>query len=110
MNFSNLKEEITTVKHKSRRAIASRIGSSLTVMMLVFTMCFGMAVTTVSAAASTRAEYIYENNGKDSLVYVSIGDSMTNGYGLEGYDGMSGIANYANESYANQFAAWLAGY
>ena len=47
---------------------------------------------------------------KGPLVYVSIGDSMTNGYGLEGYDGESGIMNYGNNVYANQFAAWLAGY
>ena len=47
---------------------------------------------------------------KGPLVYVSIGDSMTNGYGLDGYDGESGIMNYGNNVYANQFAAWLAGY
>ena len=47
---------------------------------------------------------------KDPLIYVSIGDSMTNGYGLDGYDGESGVVNYANDTYANRFAAYLAGY
>jgi len=46
---------------------------------------------------------------KEHLVYVSLGDSMTNGYGIEGYEGESGIFNYGIDTYANEFAAWLAG-
>jgi len=38
------------------------------------------------------------------IKYVSLGDSMTNGYGLAGYDGNSGVEDYGNGSYANQFA------
>ena len=51
-----------------------------------------------------------QNQQDKPLVYVSIGDSMTNGYGLDGYDGNSGVVNYAKQTYANQFAAYLAGY
>lgn len=36
--------------------------------------------------------------------YVSLGDSMTNGYGLEGYDHNSGVADYGTGAYPNQFA------
>lgn len=36
--------------------------------------------------------------------YVSLGDSMTNGYGLPGYDRNSGVEDYGYNSYANQFA------
>ena len=47
---------------------------------------------------------------KDKTVVVSMGDSMTNGYGNEGYEGNSGAVDYANVAFSNQFAAWLAGY
>lgn len=43
------------------------------------------------------------------LKYVSLGDSMSNGYGLDGYDGNTGVEDYGDDSYANQFAEWLAG-
>ena len=46
----------------------------------------------------------------DKKVVVSLGDSMTNGYGNEGYDKGSGILDYANSAFSNQFAAYLAGY
>lgn len=39
--------------------------------------------------------------------YVSLGDSMTNGYGLDGYDGSAGVEDYGDMSYANQFADYL---
>ena len=78
-------------------------------MIMVFAMMFGMSATTISAISWNHADHVHEN-GKDKITYVSIGDSMTNGYGLEGYDGMSGIVNYAKDSYANKFAALLAGY
>lgn len=38
------------------------------------------------------------------LNYVSLGDSMTNGYGLGGYNGNTGVEDYGTQSYANQFA------
>lgn len=72
--------------------------------MLSMLMIFGVCNTAI---------VVYASGTRDSskpLVYVSIGDSMTNGYGLDGYDGESGVVNYAIDTYANRFAAWLAGY
>lgn len=48
------------------------------------------------------------NGAIEGLNYVSLGDSMTNGYGLDGYDANNGVEDYGDKSYANQFAAWLA--
>lgn len=86
-----------------------QISFKIVSMVMVLTMLFGFSATTISAATWMHEDH-YHDNGKDKITYVSIGDSMTNGYGNEGYDGVSGMVNYANNSYANQFAAWLAGY
>ena len=72
-------------------------------LMLVFCMLLGFAPATALTAQAAGEK-------QNALIYVSIGDSMTNGYCLEGYDGESGAVNYAKASYANQFAAHLAGY
>ena len=69
---------------------------------LALLLAFSMVVGYVPAAVFAAEE--------DPIIFVSIGDSMTNGYGLDGYDGESGVANYANGTYGNQFAAYLAGY
>ena len=60
---------------------------------------------------------LYEEQEQEPVKLVSLGDSMTNGYGLPGYGtylpgamGGTGVEDYANVAYANQFAAWLAGY
>ena len=74
-------------------------------LLMSLIMVFSIFAPVVASAA----EYA-EANAKKELIYVSLGDSMTNGYGLEGYDGESGIMNYGNDTYANKFAAWLAGY
>ena len=85
-------------------------------LVMVFAMLFSVSATTISAAAEginanrSSTEKESPESTKDKLVYVSIGDSMTNGYGLAGYDGESGILNYGNNVYSNLFAAWLAGY
>ena len=76
-----------------------RLLSILLVMAMVISM------VPVTAFAQTT-----DNEEKKSLIYVSIGDSMTNGYGIPGYDGESGIMNYGINTYANKFAAYLAGY
>lgn len=78
-----------------------RVVSFMLSMMMVFGVCSTALVAYATAPVGNAAE---------PLVYVSIGDSMTNGYGMEGYDGNSGIVNYANNTYANKFAAYLAGY
>ena len=66
-----------------------RVIAMLLVLCIVVTM-----IPTAFAAEST-------------LKYVSLGDSMTNGYGLDGYDGNTGCYDYGEESYANQFAKYL---
>lgn len=72
-------------------------------LMLVFCMLLGFAPAATLTAQAAEDE-------QEALIYVSIGDSMTNGYCLPGYDGSSGAINYAMETYANKFAAYLAGY
>ena len=73
---------------------------SFVAVLVSFSLAFSMAIPAFATPSSED----------ETIVYVSIGDSMTNGYGLEGYSGESGVVNYANDSYANRFAAWLAGY
>ena len=84
------------------RANISRMWRSGIAMLLA--LCLVVGFFPVAAFATGSGE-----GSDDPLVYVSIGDSMTNGYGIEGYDGESGIMNYAINTYANLFAAWLAG-
>lgn len=48
-----------------------------------------------------------EEEPEKTINYVSLGDSMTNGYGLSGYNGNSGVLDYGYGSYTNQFALWL---
>ena len=86
-----------------------QISFKIVSFVMVVTMMFSICATTISAAYWEHDNHVHANE-KKTITYVSIGDSMTNGYGNEGYDGMSGIVNYANSSYANQFAAYLAGY
>ena len=74
-------------------------------MVLVISMLFSIFPT--AAFASTD----------DEINYVSIGDSMTNGYGFEGYeqnsddrtlyDFVAGKNVYGNGSYALQFEEYL---
>jgi len=79
-----------------------KVWRSATAMLLVFTMLFGLCGTAFAATPNWGED--------DTIVYVSIGDSMTNGYGIDGYDGSSGIVNYGMQTYSNKFAAYLAGY
>ena len=67
-------------------------------MVLVISMLFSIFPTAVFAAGV---------EGKTEINYVSLGDSMTNGYGLTGYDGNTGVEDYGKGSYANLFAQWL---
>ena len=70
---------------------------------LILVLCMVLGFVPATALTAQAAD-------EKPLVYVSIGDSMTNGYCLEGYDGESGAVNYAMASYANQFAVYLADY
>ena len=66
-------------------------------------MMFGVCAPVISAMVASE-----EETGSPAYInYVSLGDSMTNGYGLEGYNGNNGVADYGDASYANQFAEWL---
>ena len=79
--------------------------------ILVLVMTFAMIVTTFAPTLGVFAEAInegHEHESKKDLVYVSLGDSMTNGYGLDGYDGEAGVYDYGYDSYANNFAEMLA--
>ncbi|MBR5329296.1 MAG: S-layer homology domain-containing protein [Firmicutes bacterium] len=64
---------------------------------LILTIClvFGLCATGLAA------------QGAKEINYVSLGDSMTNGYGLTNY-GNNGINQYGEEAYPNQFAQYLA--
>ena len=71
-------------------------------LMLVFAMLMGLCT---SGFASLNMQHTATENAP---VYVSLGDSMTNGYGLEGYapNGMevNGYLTHAMDSYACRFA------
>ena len=69
--------------------------------ILSMILALAMIVSLVPAAAFAQGAE------REPVKYVSLGDSMTNGYGLPGYDGDTGVEDYGKESYANQFAAWL---
>ena len=72
-------------------------------VLLVLCMVVGYIPAVVFANADEGAK-------KENLNYVSLGDSMSNGYGLPGYDGHTGVEDYGNGSYANLFAeeiGWL---
>ena len=65
-----------------------------------------MALVMVVGVLPTAAFAAKEPEGKETIKYVSLGDSMTNGYGLTQY-GNNGFESYGRESYAVQFAEWL---
>ena len=72
-----------------------RLGRSLMAGVLTLTMLIGTCPTSFAAVSPTE------------IHYVSLGDSMTNGYGLTNYDGSNGVLDYGDGSYANLFANWL---
>ncbi len=89
------------------KANLSRMLRSGVAMLLVFCMVAGFVPT---MAFATEA---------DKINYVSIGDSMANGYGFTGYyqtsndrdvyDFMTGKGMYGEGAYPNQFEAYLTG-
>ena len=83
---------------------------SLMSLLLAVCMLLSVVPATALTAQATEEEPVEAQAEKDALIYVSIGDSMTNGYCLDGYDGTSGAINYGINTYSNDFAAWLAGY
>ena len=77
-----------------------------------------MMVVGIMAPAVSAAIVEDRGNEKGTLNYVSIGDSMTNGFGFDGYkqndetsedyNFLTGEGVYGDRSYANQFADYLA--
>ena len=104
-------------------------------MIMVIAMMLGISATTISAVADavehndpTVAGNKGDTNGDGTIKYVSIGDSMTNGYGFDGYNQdmhtinrdkvhltpdvynyFDGTGVYGNGSYALQFENYLKG-
>ncbi|MBQ5842722.1 MAG: hypothetical protein IIW63_06195 [Clostridia bacterium] len=71
---------------------------------LIMTLCM------VFGVCSTALNFVVFAEGDQKLNYVSLGDSMTNGYGMDvGYLHNSGVEDYGKEAYPNQFATWLEG-
>ncbi|MBR4852335.1 MAG: hypothetical protein IKV01_01890, partial [Clostridia bacterium] len=68
--------------------------------VLVAALMLGVCSSPIALAADAL-------NKEGPVNYVSLGDSMTNGYGLDGYNGNTGVEDYGEKSYANEFAAWL---
>ena len=92
--------------------------------ILVLVMTFAMLLSAFAPTLGVFAEAGHdhdENGANGTLNYVSIGDSMTNGYGFEGYEQgktnpdnhmsldrfVAGEGVYGEGSYALQFADYL---
>ncbi len=69
-----------------------------------------LVVSLVASMCTTAFAGYYqgvEEGEKSGVKYVSLGDSMTNGYGLEGYDANAGVEDYGDAAYPNTFAEHL---
>ena len=90
--------------------------------ILVLVMTLVMFVSAFAPTLSVFAEELHihaKTTEKTELNYVSLGDSMTNGIGMQGYDkegmgsterGSNGFLEVAPDAYPSKFAAALAGY
>ena len=76
----------------------SRMLRSALALLLAFSMVVGYVPAAVFA----------QEKSAEPIKYVSLGDSMTNGYGLKGYDATAGVEDYGEVAYPNQFAKELA--
>ncbi|MBQ7387610.1 MAG: hypothetical protein IJW03_05550, partial [Clostridia bacterium] len=84
-------------------------------LVMVLAMLLGICAPTVMAAPGKYSAPATEENKE--LNYVSIGDSMANGYGFEGYeqcnktnaayDFQNGVGVYGEGAYPLQFEAYL---
>ena len=77
------------------------------ILMLIMSMTMSILAYPISAEA-----IIDHETEKATLEYVSIGDSMTNGIGMVGYDatGKNGYLEVAPDAYPAQFAEWIKEY
>ena len=91
--------------------------------ILVLVMTFAILMGTFAPALSIFAAELHDHShetDKETIEYVSLGDSMSNGIGMDGYDttdnpgtdndGRNGYLEVAPGAYPAKFAAWLAGY
>ena len=85
-----------------------KFGSKSIALLMSLIMVFSIFAPVVASAAEW-AHDDHEHKKEGPINYVSLGDSMTNGYGLPGYDGDGGVLDYADAAYPNEFAQWLAG-
>ena len=79
-----------------------KVSSKILALVMACAMLFSISAPALAAGITHQHE-----DGDKTIHYVSLGDSMTNGYGLPGYELNSGVETYADVSYANQFADWL---
>ncbi|MBQ8322303.1 MAG: apolipoprotein A1/A4/E family protein, partial [Clostridia bacterium] len=102
---------------------STRFGRSFLAALLAFLMIFATLAPTVMAVTAEEDSTRYwdtladtdktpTKNKKDTINYVSLGDSMSNGYCLDDVYEHNGYHNYGVAAYPNQFASWLvsAGY
>ncbi len=82
-------------------------------LVLVAALFLGVCGSPIALALESIPDDILsglDKDGNGTINYVSLGDSMTNGYGMEeGYMHNSGVEDYGKEAYPNQFADWLTG-
>ena len=91
-----------------------QISFKLVSLVMVITMLFSISATTISAATWTHDDHTHKTE-KDKIHYVSIGDSMSNGYCFDGYiqgdipagEFIQGNGGYGEGAYPNLFAEWL---
>ena len=81
-----------------------RIFTRFIAVAITLVMMMSLFAPIVSAANWTHDGHTHE---KDEINYVSLGDSMTNGYGLDGYGGWTGVYDYGYDTYPMQFEKWL---
>ncbi len=85
--------------------------------ILVLVMALVMIVSACAPAIHATADAVSHDHSteetKNELNYVSLGDAMANGFGLDCYGDSKVVTNgfleLSHESYPAQFAAWLAG-
>lgn len=80
----------------------NRSASWRSVVSMILVLCMVLGFCPMPARAA-----------EDTLKYVSLGDSMTNGYCLEGYDVYGDVYGYLTvvpEAYPAKFSAWLEEY
>ncbi len=97
----------------------SGFGRSFIAAAIMLTMLFSIVAPSVMAATFSD-DVVYQNNtapetfkpaageAKDEIYYVSLGESMTNGYILDDVYQYPGYHSYAVNAYPNKFAQWYA--